>query len=643
MFQQFKASAFARRLFFISPITLGLGRIALALLLLVDVLRRWTDLDVWYTNAGLMPNHTMLWAPQERLSFSIFFSVSQLHEARFFVLLIIGVYLSLLVGYRTRLMQVLALIAQVSLNARVHYLTNGGDSTLSALLLWTAFLPLGDWLSVDALRRKLRASRLVLGSDGTASLKIDPQHAALFEKPWPRFEWVAGALVAQLVVIYFFNWIHKDGPGWAEGRVVLDVLHQDRIVTALGVMVRPYLTETTSVVMTRAALFTEAGLPLLLLVPVLPLPAPVLLWVRRLTVLAGIGLHLGFTIFLNLGVFQPTMLCLWVFLIPAEDLTRLLGALRHTPKNATLYFDSDCGVCTSVSKALLCMQATSSQPPAFVIKGNETAVREQRVTMAQVEASALWVDGDGRQSWQGHVVAEVARTFAGLRPLAWTLRLGVAQQAYRAFAARRHLVSGFFGMGTCGITHAPEPFEVEPESARAVGRLRSRVAGAALMVVAAAFVIQVLVQNRAVPASIKPEQPFWVAWLVGYTHFYQGWGMFAESPRTDGTVVVRARTVDGRLVDPLSERASPRSPPGISAIEDRLDHDEFFCDYLSKIAFDPPYHAPLRDWVLAYPQRTGRSQDQIVSFDVVQLTDVSPWYGQTASTQRQERVVLHYP
>ena len=67
MLQRFKASFVGRQYFTTSPVTLGIGRIALGLLVLGDVLRRWTDLDVWYTNAGLMPNHTMLWAPQARM------------------------------------------------------------------------------------------------------------------------------------------------------------------------------------------------------------------------------------------------------------------------------------------------------------------------------------------------------------------------------------------------------------------------------------------------------------------------------------------------------------------------------------------------------------------------------------------------
>jgi hypothetical protein len=632
MLQRFKTSAFARRVFFISPVTLGVCRVALALLLLVDVLRRWSDLDVWYTNSGLMPNHTMLWAPIERFGFSLFYSVSELHEARFFVLVIVVIYLLLLVGYRTRLMQVLALIAQVSLNCRVHYLLNGGDTTLSALLLWTAFLPLGDWLSVDAFLAKLRAARLVLDRTGAATLEVDPQQAERFTPPTPRFEWVAGALVAQLAVIYFFNCVHKDTDGWAEGRVILDVLHQDRVVTALGVLVRPYLTPAVSYVLTKATLVTEGGLPVLLLLPLLPVPGPFLLWVRRFAVLSGFGLHLGFALFLNVGVFQPTMLCLWSFLIPGEDLTRLFERLRGPRERVTVVFDATCGACTAFVKAMSCLQASSTQPRLLRFEGR---VRDHE-PMVSVQVG-------GRRLERAAALAEVLGRFVGLRPLAWLLRSPWAQRPFQAAAARRQQAAACFGFEPAEPARIGRPFEPVAPVRQTVEHLRARLAGAALMVVAAAFVLQVLVQNRAVPPALKPQQPFWVAWFVGYAHFYQGWGMFAVSPRTDGTVVVRARTVDGRLVDPLSERASPRSPPGLTAITDRLDHDEFFCDYLSKIGGDPPYHTPLRDWILAYPRRTGRPEDRIVSFEVVNVSDVSPWYGETVSTQTKEQLVFRYP
>jgi hypothetical protein len=219
----------------------------------------------------------------------------------------------------------------------------------------------------------------------------------------------------------------------------------------------------------------------------------------------------------------------------------------------------------------------------------------------------------------------------------------VVRQAYEAFAARRHLVSAFFGLGVCGITRKVEGFTPEPPAVAARARWARTAWSAGLVYFAVVFVVQTLAQNRAVPQAIKPVPPTFVRWPVEYLHFFQGWGMFAESPRTDSTVVVRAQTVDGRLVDPLSERASPRSPPGASAIIERLDHSEYFCDYLSRIADDRAYHPPLRDWLLAYPQRTGNPSDALKSFEVVQLTQVSPTLEQRQPTELKERVLLTYP
>lgn len=562
--ERLKASRFGQHLLTASPVTLGIGRIGLALLLLFDVLRRWEDLDVWYTNAGLMPNHTMLWAPQARLGFSIFYGVSELHEARFFVGLIVLVYVGLLLGWKTKLMQVLALAAQLSLNCRIHYLTNGGDVALSVLLVWTAFLPLGQWLSIDALRRAMRHSKLEVDNKGTASLEVPAAHAEQLKPPTPYFEWVMGALALQLAVIYLFNYLHKDTDGWATGRVLLDVLHQDRIATAAAEWFRPHVTPGLSMAMTRFTQVVEATLPFWVLWPSRT--------TRRIAVALGFSLHLGFMLFLNLGVFSTTMLMFWFFMVPHDDLVWLLRKLFGAPKR--------------------------DEP----VKVGESFGRWAAHALLAVEARAVTA-----------VPAFVPR---------WLQR-----------------VSKRFSLDQL----EPDAFAPDTALRTRVMDVRRRVGLGLLAFMFVVFCIQTLAQNRPVPQAIKPVPPFWVMWPVEYLHFFQGWGMFAVSPREDATVVVRARTVDGRLVDPLSERASRRSPPGLSIISTRLDHDEFWCDYLSRIGGDRAYEPPLREWILKYPDRTGNPSDRITTFDVVQINDTSPWYGETVPVNTKERVVMHWP
>jgi hypothetical protein len=52
--------------------SLGLGRIGLGLLLLHNLWRRVPGLGAFYTNDGVLPNHTVLWRPTFEYMFSFF-------------------------------------------------------------------------------------------------------------------------------------------------------------------------------------------------------------------------------------------------------------------------------------------------------------------------------------------------------------------------------------------------------------------------------------------------------------------------------------------------------------------------------------------------------------------------------------------
>ncbi len=80
-------------------------------------------------------------------------------------------------------------------------------------------------------------------------------------------------------------------------------------------------------------------------------------------------------------------------------------------------------------------------------------------------------------------------------------------------------------------------------------------------------------------------------------------------------VFVDALTADGRHVDPLSEAANPHDPAPGPRIPDRLDQAPFFCDCLPRITHRADYQPALADWILRYPERTGREVDRILSFE----------------------------
>src|SRR4030095_7378815 len=82
--------------------SLSAGRIVLALVLLRDLFGRWMELGIWYTNDGIIPNHTLLWRPSWDHVFSLFYLSSYWYEAAFGFVICLFVYLALLVGFRTK-------------------------------------------------------------------------------------------------------------------------------------------------------------------------------------------------------------------------------------------------------------------------------------------------------------------------------------------------------------------------------------------------------------------------------------------------------------------------------------------------------------------------------------------------------------
>ncbi len=158
------------------PRSLGLGRIALGVALLWDLLLRAPEMTLFYSNAGLLPNHTVLWQPVVPRLFSIFFMVSLPHEAALAFAVAGFCFLALAVGFRTRLFHALSLLATVSLHNRVIFIEGEGSVVLGALCLWTLFLPLGRRFSVDAVVASMRARPDQLAADLDRARALPADH-----------------------------------------------------------------------------------------------------------------------------------------------------------------------------------------------------------------------------------------------------------------------------------------------------------------------------------------------------------------------------------------------------------------------------------------------------------------------------------
>ena len=445
--------------------SLGFGRIVLGLILLFDLVRRIPDITLFYSNQGLVPNHMMLWRPPTQWMFSFFFILSHPDEVAFAFVLVGIVYFLLLIGWRTRLMQVLALICVLSLHGRVTLLENGGDWMLGELALWTAFLPLGRRFSVDALRASLRARR-----EKTAAELGDRKAMDVSLSMTAVVSLAVLALALQIANSYIFNAAHKGGPTWRSGTAVHYVLHQDRMCTWFAVWMRPYMTLWLSRILSWGSLVTESILPVMLLAPFQKVSA------RRVAIVSIIGLHLGFQCFINLGVFSFAMIGYTPFLMTGADWEALARFAQRRKRRLAAYFDAGCGVCFQIVRVWARLDRlgritfrSSADLASPTPETDADGGSGRRGVTPELLARTLVVVDEvtGTTYTRADAVAQVLRAL----PVGWLwslpLRLpglrALANWGYDLFARRRESISTWLGLAACAV---PTPaVSAAPESA----------------------------------------------------------------------------------------------------------------------------------------------------------------------------------
>src|SRR5258707_5671768 len=139
--------------------SLGVARIYLGGLLLHDLVRRLPGISTWYSNDGVLPNHTVLWRPMSEYMFSFFFAASRAEESAVMFAVCAVVFAAFTIGYRTRFTHVLSFMCMVSMQYREAFLENGGDIALKVLCAWTLILPIDSRFSVDSIRVSLASRR----------------------------------------------------------------------------------------------------------------------------------------------------------------------------------------------------------------------------------------------------------------------------------------------------------------------------------------------------------------------------------------------------------------------------------------------------------------------------------------------------
>jgi len=110
----------------------------------------------------------------------------------------------------------------------------------------------------------------------------------------------------------------------------------------------------------------------------------------------------------------------------------------------------------------------------------------------------------------------------------------------------------------------------------------------------------------------------------------------------DYNLVVDAVTVDGRHVDPFSQVSSPRYPMPGETIPPAMGPNWLFYQYAARLESHGEYRQAFQEWILRYPERTGRPEDHIVSFRAFIVQDDSPPPGEREPRNSRSKLMFEY-
>ncbi len=161
-------------------------RIAVALIVIADLLIRGSDLTAHYTNDGM-------WNTELIKNFGWntgYWSLHALNGSYWWVFFLFGIHFIfaffLLIGYKTKLSTIFVWLLLISMHNRNLFVLQSGDDLLRLLLFWGLFLPWNTCFSIDSKKKIVVKKQVIIPNFGyliliasvyffTVSLKLSPE------------------------------------------------------------------------------------------------------------------------------------------------------------------------------------------------------------------------------------------------------------------------------------------------------------------------------------------------------------------------------------------------------------------------------------------------------------------------------------
>ena len=285
---------YRRDVFAVDLRSLAALRIAVALITILDLIRRIPSIEAFYTDAGVLTRQMSRDSIGSGV-WSVYWLDGSLAFAETLIVINLIFAVCLLFGFRTRLAVAACLVLAWSLQMRMPWILTAGHVMQRMMLVWFLFLPVSAVWSWDARR----------GQE--------------FRWPNPLANVATAAIILQLICLYLFSGIAKWNDQWFGGDALITVFSSDVYAKPLAgkILESPWLRDTILPLLQRSVPWVEVVGPWLLL-------APGRLRVLRLIVfLLAFGLHVGVWLTLSIGIFSPLSICCWLVFVPTWFWDRL--------------------------------------------------------------------------------------------------------------------------------------------------------------------------------------------------------------------------------------------------------------------------------------------------------------------------------
>lgn len=271
-----KLSAFIQKYYALDQRALALMRIALGLIIVSDLLIRFSDLQAFYSNEGMWPKQIMYNLGWQQG----FWTIHSLFAGTGWPVVVFLIHLTLgcclLLGYKTRLSTLLVWLLYVSLHNRNVFILQSGDDLLRLVLLVSVFLPWGNYYSLDS--KKLQTA-------------------------YPYYPLANMTYLILIASVYLFTALLKTGNEWhSEGTALYYALSLEQLrLPLLGDFIYqfPFLLKT----LTHTVYCVEFVLPFLILWPSIKSSNRAIAFGLILLLHLGIGstLYVGLFFWISIG------------------------------------------------------------------------------------------------------------------------------------------------------------------------------------------------------------------------------------------------------------------------------------------------------------------------------------------------------